>query len=171
MEWRPIPGYEGFYEASSEGHIKRVGVSRGSVAGRILAGSNHAMGYKAISLNRQGIAKTFLVHRLVAAAFFGEIGEKLEVNHKNGDKQDNAITNLEIVTRPYNIQHGVDMGLIPIRGKNNPSAILDDPQVLEIVELHKQGWGYKRIAKEYQVTWEAVRNIIKGRTWKHLTGL
>lgn len=169
MEWRPVVRYEGRYEVSSCGDIRSVMRGRGAVFGRIRKLSDHAMGYKSVSLWKAGKGRTHLVHRLVAEAFLGPVPKYCEVNHKNGDKTDNRVENLEYVTRPHNIQHAMATGLMNIVGTDNPSAKLTENQVRQIKERHMPGkYGYKRLAAEFGVTWEAIRNIIKGRAWDYV---
>lgn len=91
VKWMPIPGYEGFYEASSEGEIRRVG-------GEIL--SKYKGKYFTVALSVNGRPKTKAVHRLVAAAFKGV--SKLVVDHDNNDRYDNRECNLFYRTQREN---------------------------------------------------------------------
>lgn len=174
MEWRPIPGYEPYYEVSDEGQVRRIGKSRGSQVGRILNQTDHKQGYKAISLNAAGVPRTFLVHRLVAMAFLGPIPDTLDVNHIDGDKKNNAVANLEYMTRQQNLAHAVRIGLVDNFGENNPTSKLTTKQVAEIRANYSHGGyrvggkGYKALAAEYGVSWELIRSIIKGRVWQSL---
>lgn len=101
--WKDIPGYSG-YQASNLGNVRslnyrRTGVSRQL---KILVARN---GYKQISTRINGKNKRLYVHRLVASAFLNDEGCDKEVNHKNGDKADNRVTNLEYVTPKENMNH------------------------------------------------------------------
>lgn len=78
--------------------------------GKILKGFNNK-GYRRLSLNRNGIAIKYSIHRLVAAAFIPNIENKKEVNHINGIKDDNRVENLEWATQSENMQHGYKNGL------------------------------------------------------------
>jgi len=109
---------------------------------------------------------TRLVHRLVAEAFHGPCPEGFEVNHKNLIKRDNRPANLQYVTRSYNLLHRSFAGIG--RGEDNPSARLTEEDVRAIRWRHAQGDGYKRLGAAYGVTWEAVRGIVKRRTWAWL---
>lgn len=119
-EWKDIPGYEGLYQASSEGQIrstegkttsnarysKRVWKSR-VLKGR---GDNRATG-KRVSLWKDGKEKDFLVARLVATTFLGDPPDGYTVNHIDGNRMNNAVCNLEWLTLADNIRHGFDTGL------------------------------------------------------------
>ncbi len=130
--------------------------------------------YKAISLNAAGVPRTFLVHRLVAMAFLGPIPDTLDVNHIDGDKKNNAVANLEYMTRQQNLAHAVRIGLVDNFGENNPTSKLTTKQVAEIRANYSHGGyrvggkGYKALAAEYGVSWELIRSIIKGRVWQSL---
>ena len=162
-KWQSIPGFEGKYEASSRGRMRRIGRGRGVVSGRILKSQAMPAGYRLYTLwagNQQNVR---LGHRLVAAAFFGPCPQGYEVNHKNFDKADNRSENLEYVTRSANLAHRSAAGIM--RGQNNPQAVLRPADILTIRQRHADGEGYKRLASAYGVSWEAIRNIIKRRSW------
>lgn len=111
IEWRPIPGYEGHYEASSDGRIKRVFESRmGPKAGHIRSGTLHQNGYLELGLQRDGITKQFGVHRLVAMAFHGMPAAGEQARHMDGDSTNNRAANLRWGTTSDNtldqVRHG-----------------------------------------------------------------
>lgn len=110
--WKPVPGYEGYYQVSSLGRVKRIKGGKGTVSGSILKNSITNCGYFNVGLSVNSKLKIVGVHRLVAEAFIPNPDNKPEVNHINGDKQDNRIVNLEWSTRSENIQHAWMTGLI-----------------------------------------------------------
>lgn len=121
--WKPIPNYEGLYEASNLGRIrtaegkttssarfpKRVWKQR-VLKPKVQTRSNGRQD-KRVSLWKDGVETTQLVARLVALAFLPAPYEKLTVNHINGNPMDNRIENLEWVTAAENIQKGFETGL------------------------------------------------------------
>jgi hypothetical protein len=98
-DWADIPGYEGLYQASKTGQIRRVD------SGLILTPIKHSRGYLHVHLSHgsRESCKKLLVHRLVAAAFLGE--QDAVVNHKDGNKYNNCLENLEWCTQGANVQH------------------------------------------------------------------
>ena len=168
--WAAVPGYEDCYEVSSTGRVRRVGSGRGSIDGRLLTLGKHRGGYRTASLWHGNEAKSFLVHRLVMMAFSGPCPEGREVNHRNGDKADNRLENLEYVTRQENIDHAVETGLIANKGEGNSQSKLSAGDVQRIRGEYRPGGGpgYKALARRYGVTWGAVRNIVKRRNWEWL---
>ena len=154
MEWRAIPGFEGSYEASDAGSVRRIGRGRGVVAGRILKAQALPAGYLLYSLwsgNRQHMR---LGHRLVALSFLGPCPEGYEVNHKNMDKADNRAANLEYLTRSANLLHRAAAGVG--RGAANHISKLDSADIHAIRRRHADGEGYKNLGKAYRVSWEAI---------------
>ena len=100
-EWRDVVGYEGLYQVSSEGRIKSLHYFGGNRQ-VIMSQNTRKDGYKCVGLSKNGIAKTNMVHRIVAEAFI-ENPDNLEmVNHKDEDKGNNRVENLEWCTRSYN---------------------------------------------------------------------
>jgi hypothetical protein len=95
--WKDIQGYEGLYQVSSLGRIRsNKGIRKQSVSNR---------GYMLVGLCRYNVPKTYLVHRIVAKAFIANVQNKPEINHIDGNKQNNSIKNLEWVSRKENEQH------------------------------------------------------------------
>ena len=165
-DWRPVVGYEGSYEVSINGQVRRVGGGRGAHVGRLLKHAAHASGYHIVSLWAGNKGKSFLVHRLVFHAFVGVIERGKEINHRNGDKTDNNIANLELVTRRENIHHAIQIGLMRVSGTNNPQAKTTPETVRAIRAAHDAGrGGYKTLGLLFGMPWGSIRNIITKRTW------
>ena len=97
--WKQIPGYGGKYSVSSAGGVKNT------KSGRSLRQWSDRSGYMRVALFHEGHGKQFYVHRLVATAFIPRSSSKLEVNHINGDKADNSVSNLEWCTKSENQRH------------------------------------------------------------------
>lgn len=106
--WRDVPGYEGRYIVSDAGRVisiprvvERTDGRVEQLDGRTLRTSVTRKGYELVYLSKNGITKSFAVHRIVALAFMGE-PENMTVNHKNEIKTDNRLSNLEYMTKADN---------------------------------------------------------------------
>lgn len=98
-EWRDAVGFEGIYEVSNFGNVRRADT------GRALKGGLNSYGYKVFSLSKDGKPHMSKGHRLVAQAFIPNPENKRDVNHKDGDKTNNFVDNLEWASRSENITH------------------------------------------------------------------
>ena len=125
--WAIIPGFEGRYEASTEGRIRQRIASPRRRSGFIVPQNNADHGYKRVGLYADGKFKCFLVHRLVAETFMPARAKGTEVNHINGDKADNRIENLEWITHTENMRHASR-----VLGRRFGKSRLTDEQVREI---------------------------------------
>src|SRR5688572_425467 len=94
-EWKPVVGYEGVYEVSSHGQIKRVTATNRAPAGLILKLQKDPDGYRTVLLSVNSVFKTHRVHKLVLAAFVGPRPTKQTINHIDGVKHNNRLSNLE----------------------------------------------------------------------------
>jgi hypothetical protein len=133
--WRPAPGWEGRYEVSDHGRVRRIAPAGGAKVGHILKPSRHPQGYRTVYLSlAPGIRKGVTVHKLVAIAFIGPRPAGYVTNHKDGDKTNNRATNLEWVTQLENMRHAFATGLAAnrARGLRNGNGRLTDEQVAEI---------------------------------------
>lgn len=98
--WKDIEGYEGLYQVSNLGRVKRV------TTGRVLKGCKDKDGYLRVDLCKNGKHKTHKIHRIVAQAFIPNPEHKPEVNHIDENKTNNMVSNLEWSTRKENCNHG-----------------------------------------------------------------
>jgi len=114
-EWRDCIGFEGKYQVSSIGRVKslpRTTKRNGrdfQVKGRIMSLANTPQGYKSVTLKVLGKMKTMRVHRLVGYAFLGK--EKEMINHIDGNKSNNVLSNLEWASRSENELHAYRTGM------------------------------------------------------------
>jgi hypothetical protein len=153
------------YYVSEEGKIFS------SQTGRIkeLKSTLDTSNYKRLNIRcDNGKVKRYLVHRLVAICFLPNPENLLEVNHKNGDKLDNRVCNLEWVTRHQNMQHAFDSGLNTNLGSNNGKAILDEKQAIEIYKCLFEGQLEKDLALRFNVNKGVIKKIKYKTSWFHV---
>jgi hypothetical protein len=119
--WKDIKHYEGFYQVSNLGNVRSV-PRNGTVKYYKILKPNNVKGYYQVTLQKKGKKKIYKVHRLVAKTFIKNTYNKREVNHIDGNKLNNVVTNLEWVTSSENQIHAFKMGLQkphPKYGKEN----------------------------------------------------
>ena len=164
--WKDIKDYEDLYEISTEGFI------RNKTTGRILKPDNFTRKrgrkqvYLRITLSKNNIQKRYSISRLVASTFLE--GESEEVNHKDGDRLNNSLENLEWVTKEENLKHAMETGLIP-RGEDHGNSKYCEVQVLLILRLSRKGYSRKDTAHLANTTLSFVKDVRAGRVWKHIT--
>ena len=174
--WQDVVGYEGLYLVSDYGRVwsvdRTVDGARGKrrLNGRVLRPSL-AGGYQKIDLCQNAMRNTFLIHRLVAAAFLGPCPAEKQVNHKDGCKLNNLSSNLEYVTHSENILHAYIAGLLKAMcGANNHHAKLSEADVLEIRAAHASGGvTQKKLADKYGVSHVNISHIVNRQRWAHLS--
>lgn len=157
-QWREVTGTDGRYWVSSLGQVRGP---------RKLLRLVNEQGYLRVNVygKRSGMRR---VHCLVAAAFLGPCPDNCEVNHIDGNKQNNAVSNLEYATSKENKQHAWRHGLATHRGSNNVRAKLEESTVKKIREASKSGSSLRTLAAEYGVSPTQIRRIVVGRQWAHV---
>ena len=126
--WAPISRYPQ-YEANANGDI------RNKKTGRILRPGIKNNGYRVVVLRHDNKSHTEHVHRLVAEAFYG-VNDDSVVNHKDGDKRNNAVENLEFVSYGENLSHAYTHGLRktkPPIGPKRPVRIVETGEVFDTI--------------------------------------
>lgn len=159
--WRPVLGFEGLYEVSSLGAVRKH-------QGPLLKPSIARCGYLLVNLRRGKVGKSFYVHRLVLTAFVGTCPDGKEACHDDGNRLSNVVSNLRWDTRRNNIHDKARHGTQP-RGSTSASAILNEQKVVEIKKLLQDGGLTQRqIGSRYGVSRSCILGINRGAIWKHV---
>ena len=153
--WKHIEGYEGLYQVSNLGRVKRV------ATGRVLKGYKDTCGYLLVSLYKNNIRCNKLIHRLVAQAFIPNHENKPEVNHIDEDKANNLYSNLEWSTRKENNNYGT-------RNERAGKAISKSNSIPIIATNLKTGefrefYGSCECARQLGLNQAHITSVLKGR--------
>ena len=158
-EWRPVVGYEGWYDVSSLGNVRREAPgSSNTHVGYILKGVVASNGYPQVGLCRNGHIQERDIHVLVAEAFIGPRPIGCHVNHKDRCRSNNRVSNLEWIPATLNRSSP---------GEANGRAKLTEADILDI----RAAQGKIRpsaLAKAYGVSRESVWAIQTHKSWRHL---
>lgn len=162
--WRRIRGYRD-YLVSSLGRVLSLKYDKK----RILLPGTEGGGYRNVVLCKYGTRATFLVHRLVAIAFIANNKNLPQVNHKDGNKSNNAIDNLEWVTALQNTQHAIAIGIHAPIGESHGMAKLSEKDVRAIrVKYATKKYTQQKLSVMYGVKVPAISAAIRRRNWKHV---
>ena len=179
--WLDILNYEGYYQVSNYGNVRSLdriikdknGRTQ-TIKGKVLKLRINSGGYYCVGLSKNGNKATFSVHQLIAQAFIPNPENKRTVNHINGIKTDNNLSNLEWATYSENLVHAYDCGLrSPVSlesvGQKNYKRKLKPEQVIEIKRLLEAGGlTHKEIATKFNVARSTIAGIKLGRSWRYL---
>jgi len=167
-EWKDVVGFEEYFKVSSFGQVfsKRTN--------KILKQHLNDQGRKVLATRiggRAGQSYCFKIHRLVAEAFIENPEAKPEVNHKDGDKLNNSVSNLEWNTREENVEHARDNNLFLgclQKGVDNPLSSLTQEQVDYIKMKYKARckiYGCRALSKYFGVSHSVISLIVNNKRY------
>jgi hypothetical protein len=172
-DWLPVVGYEGVYEVSNLGNIVRVSSCTGKPCRKNLKKAIRR-GYRGFTLSLNGLTKHVHAHRETWRAFRGPIPDGFQLNHKDGNKDNPNLINLEVVTPSENILHsfrelGRELPVAPhVPGEQNGRAKITESDVLEIRSLIDAGHSQTEVAKKFNVHQTQVSRIYLRQSWRHM---
>jgi hypothetical protein len=180
-EWRDIPEYEGVYQVSNLGNLKRMAGSKFNKLTKrynkdaILSYRAKNSRYIEVGLWKNNIGQRYKLHRLVATVFISNPESRPEVNHIDGNKKNNCVDNLEWVTRSENIKHAFRTGLNKANKSNKGKFLGNHPCSKPIVELDGHGKitgvfsSIKEATIKYNLPEGEVSRVCSGKR-KHVKG-
>lgn len=150
--WKDVIGYEGIYIVSTLGRIICLHWNNGDTHRYLKPFDNG--GYQRVVLIKDGVRKKFLLHRLVAEAFIPNPFDKPFINHIDGNKANNSVSNLEWVTPKENVSHAILNNLRPLVCKPTGLKGHDSPCSKKVLQFSLDGslvceWGCAKDAADY----------------------
>jgi len=175
-KWSEIDGSNGHYEVSNLGRvrsIKRIGNSRWyterTFPSVVLKPQTQREGYQFVLIRVSGKSAKKYIHREVAKQFIPNPSSLPQVNHIDGNKLNNAASNLEWCTAKENCRHAIASGLyVSARGERISSAKLKEADIIKIRALASEGMMHKDIAAIFAVGRKAVTKIVNRQRWAHI---
>lgn len=165
-----VRGFKGLYSATKDGriwsHPKKVG-DKGHHNGKFLKLWPQNAGYLMAYFYKNKTPYKFLVHRLVAIAYIPNPKRLREVNHKDANRLNNNVENLEWCTSKENKRHAWKRGLYTHKGEQHWKTALH-PQDIRKIRIMKKNTLLSSITKIYKITPTAVSHICRRITWKHI---
>lgn len=160
--WKQIENYD--YEINGEGIVRRISTKR------IKKSFKRFDGYIGIQLYiSKTKIKNFQLHRLIATSFINKPENKNVINHKDSNRENNSLSNLEWVTKAENDKHAYQYGNASNKGSKNGFSILNEQKVLEIRKRRtEENLTYQELAEIYNVSYGCIAGIILRTNWSHI---
>lgn len=157
MIWKQIPGYENLYWAGKNGQIKSLrGIMKGYRGNR----------YYQVCLSKGDEQRTHNVHSLIITTFKGAVPKGMQINHKDGNKQNSKLSNLEVTTPSRNNIHALRTGLRTImHGSKWHRSKIKESDVKKIRILLTKGVSQYSIANKFGINQSTISDIKTGRCW------
>ena len=135
--------------------------------GKPLSPHKDKKGYLRVRLKHKDGGVTHLVHRVVATCHIPNPNNLPQVNHKDGDKSNNSIENLEWCSGRGNVDHSVEQGLVK-RGIDRPNAKFSDEDVTKIRQERVEGKTYYELADKWGAAYQTIHKICSRQTYTHV---
>lgn len=167
-QWKDIQGYEGLYRVNTNGEIYSVRSNK--KLKQFYRGNRIDNKYLVVDLRKQGKRKVISVHRIVAEAFIPNLDSLPCVNHKDGNKNNNCVENLEWCTYLDNNTHAINTGLKKYKsGTKNKNSKLTYDEVVEIKKcliLGDSKYGTRPLAAKYGVDHKVIMDIYHNKKYQ-----
>lgn len=174
--WKDVIGFEGYYQVSDNGMVRsldriintKIGL-RHPVKGRVLSPTGNGNGYLVAYFRKDNKRFNRYVHRLVAEAYIPKVDGLDQINHKDGNKQNNNVSNLEWTNPKLNNKYAYDIGLCDINiGENSCHSLYKDLDIIKMFELYATGnYTYPEIANIFKTSSDYVYGVLNRKKRKH----
>jgi len=171
LKIKDIKGFEGLYAITDDGRVWSYPKAGGRKLGLWIGIFPQRRGYLNCTLFKKYKRKTFLIHQLVANAFIPNPDNLKEINHIDGNKHNNNVSNLEWSDRKLNMKHAYKLGLLHDlgNGENHSQSKLKEYEVKEIRDLYStNNFSQRYLAKKFDVNQRLIWSIIHGEIWKNV---
>ena len=160
-KWEQVKDFPNHY-ISDKGRLWSYETSE---KGREIKGHIDDKGYRRFKLGHKKVQKSKKAHRLVAEAFIQNDDNYPQVNHKDGDKDNNTVLNLEWCDNAGNMRHAVENNLIKSKLENHVHARLTNDDVLKIRDLHKRNFNQIELSEMFKIDRSAISRIVNNKSW------
>ena len=167
--YKDIPGYEGLYAVNRSGDIWSY------YAGRNIKANRSYRGYYSVGLRKKGLRKWFMLHRLIGQAFLENPDSKRYINHKDFNKANNTVDNIEWVTASENMMHAQRHGRVNTKEQQekirDSCGFLTMAQARVIRFLYKTGrYTQGAVGNLFGVSEDVVYHVLKNNTYREYGG-
>lgn len=163
--WKPIPGYEGLYEASTHGRIKRCCKKPHILKQSVYCLRNYTR--LKVRLCKNARQKSFTVHTLILLTFVGPKPDGMECCHNDGDPANNRLENLRWDTAAANQADKIRHGTMAC-GERINTAKLTTANVIQVRHLRSRGFLLRELATMFSVSEAAISKTANGKCWKQV---
>lgn len=161
MIWKSIPGFSNY-------SISNTGLVKNNQTNRLKKTTVDNYGYLMFGITKNYKQKAFRIHRLLAQLFIENPKNQSVINHKDGNKLNNSLNNLEWCTYKHNNIHAFNTGLNMHIGENNTASKITEKDALEIIKELNFGLRIIDVSKKLNISYNIVKNIKNGKNWKRV---
>jgi len=173
--WKDVIGFEGLYQISNLGNVKNLSRvvnsshnAKRTIKEKFIKPCKNRDGYLFVSLCKSNKKVNATIHRMVATSFLKNTDGKITVNHIDGNKLNNNVSNLEWNTYSENNKHAFTIGLRSLKGQSHNRSKLKNEDVLRIRSNEFNGLTHKEISIIFNVSRVLITNIKSRKHWNHL---
>lgn len=165
--WIDVKGWDGKYLISNYGRLKSIDGKYSKIhpEGYITKGHKDTQGYKGATLRKPGTCFKTRIHVLVAEHFCEKPDGSECVNHKDGNKHNNAASNLEWDTLAGNVGHAVETGLMDFKGEKHPQVKVSEEDVIDMRRMRRAGITHEQIGRIFGICRRQAGDVINGINW------